>query len=130
VLLTLGFAAADLARLRLRIGLGALDAGLDADRTADFVLAVNEMAENAIVHGGGQGRLLLATEDGDLQCSITDSGPGFRQRPAPGPELTGPGTAAVPDGHRGIPLARQLTDSLHIATTGAGTTVTVLVRVG
>ena len=49
-------------------------AGLSDGRTRDLVLAVHELAANAVRHGAGQGRLRLwATPDG-VRCEVTDDG--------------------------------------------------------
>jgi anti-sigma regulatory factor (Ser/Thr protein kinase) len=116
-LLQMRFTGADLARLRLRVRDAALAAGLDESRCEELVLAVYELACNAIVHGGGAGRLLLSQVDGSVRCQITDNGPGFAGTPA---DDTAPGG--------GLWLARQLTDEIEIGRGDGGTVVTLLVR--
>jgi anti-sigma regulatory factor (Ser/Thr protein kinase) len=39
------------------------------------VLAVHELAANAVRHGGGAGRVQLRTADGALHCVVSDAGP-------------------------------------------------------
>ncbi|WP_305787647.1 ATP-binding protein [Symbioplanes lichenis] len=89
------------------------------DRRDGFVLAVNEVITNVVLHGGGGGRLVLALTAGDLWCTITDSGPGIPeefQRPPEVPE-------AFDVGGRGIWLAYQLCDEVTMATGPIGTTI-------
>jgi len=120
--LKMHFTGADLPRLRLLVGDGAAAAGLDENRCEELVLAVYELACNAILHGGGAGRLLLSRADGSVRCQVSDDGPGF-------PDATTP-DAALPGG--GLWLARQLTDGLEIdggADRGpGGAVVTLMVR--
>lgn len=123
-LLELPFTMADLARLRLRVTRRSEDAGLCEPRLSDFVLAVHEVASNAVVHGGGKGRLHLARTAVGLRCVIADSGPGLpRVRPC--------ASATLPDGEeaengRGLWLAQALTDHFDLAACEAGTTVTMV----
>src|SRR5947209_12165406 len=53
----LDFGAGPLEALRWLVGRAAADAGLDASRAADIVLAVHELATNTMRHGGGRGTL-------------------------------------------------------------------------
>jgi anti-sigma regulatory factor (Ser/Thr protein kinase) len=114
-LLDIRFTGAGLPMLRLRVGTAAAAAGLDEARCEELVLAVYELACNAIVHGGGGGGNLLLTQAGDaVHCQVSDHGPGF----------AGAGT-----GRRGgLWLAEQLTDRIEIddgAVRGAVVTLTV-----
>ncbi|MEC4019779.1 ATP-binding protein [Streptomyces sp. H27-D2] len=123
-LLELLFTAADLPKLRTGIGECAALAGLCDTRRADFVLAVHEVACNAVEHGGGGGRLLLSSHDGTLHCRITDNGPGFSADLIP-PQPPGIESG---EGGRGLWLTRELTDRLEIAAAGAvGAVVTLVV---
>ena len=49
-------------------------AGLDANRTADLVLAVSEVATNSVLHGGGGGHLRGWQEGNQLICEVRDNG--------------------------------------------------------
>jgi serine/threonine-protein kinase RsbW len=96
-------------------------AGLADEALRDFVLAVQELMTNAVRHGGGWGRLCLR-RDGDLLiCAVTDCGPGFAGDPARH------GRLPAPDAHggRGLFLAQQMTDNLHVSSGRTGVTVTV-----
>lgn len=97
--------------------LGGRAAELSVSRTADLVLAVNEIATNSLVHGGGHARLLLWLVPGGVVCEIRDLGTiddplVGRVRPAP----------SRPDG-RGIWLANQLCDLVQIRSSPRGTHV-------
>ena len=124
--LQMQFTGADLPRLRLLVGDGAAAAGLDENRCEELVLAVYELACNAILHGGGAGRLMLSRADGSVRCQVSDDGPGFPD--ATTHDAATP-DAALPGG--GLWLARQLTDGIEIG--GAdrgpgGAVVTLMVR--
>ncbi|WP_327352342.1 ATP-binding protein [Streptomyces sp. NBC_01304] len=121
-LLELPFVAADLALLRHLVSRRSEDAGLSDPRLSDFVLAVHEVASNAIVHGGGKGRILLDRADGGLRCSIADQGPGFT---APTPPGSLPAADEAEHG-RGLWLARALADRFEVVVDAAGTTVTLV----
>ncbi len=114
-LLELDFAQDDLPRLRVLVDQYAAWAGLAEPRRGDFVLAADAVARNAVEHGGGSGRLLLRRAFGALECTISDSGPGFASSVIP--ELA-PGLGGSHCG-RGLWLTRLITDRLVIAG-GAG----------
>jgi anti-sigma regulatory factor (Ser/Thr protein kinase) len=121
LLLDMFFTAADLSRLRRCLDDVARLAGLAEPRRGEFVLAVHEVTGNAIQHGGGRGRARLWYADGTLRCRVTDDGPGLTDAAIP---------AALPapdfgeDG-RGLWLARELSDRLHI-TGGEGSAIVTL----
>lgn len=119
VLLHIRFTGADLPMLRLRVGTAAVAAGLDEARCDELVLAVYELACNAIVHGGGAGNLLLTRADDAVHCQVSDDGPGF---------------ADAGTGRRGgLWLAGQLSDGVEIddgALGGAVVTLTIGCRSG
>lgn len=116
------FGREDVAELRCRIEECAALAGLGEPRRSDFVLAVHEVACNAVEHGGGGGRLQLYRRGGGLCCRVTDSGPGFSEAAIPDePPGLFPG-----EGGRGLWLTRQLTDRLEIGSRRAGAVVTLV----
>lgn len=117
--LELGFGAWQLHDVRAALEEALLAAGYGRVRAEDVVLAVNEVATNAVEHGAAQARLTLWIDGGDVVCEISDTGrlvdplPGLR---APHP--------AHPRG-RGVWIARQLCDVLHVWADASGTHVRV-----
>ena len=68
------FARRPLSDARHFVGALADDAGIQRSRRGDLVLAVGELANNSIVHGGGSGRVRAWREDGAFVCEVTDGG--------------------------------------------------------
>ncbi|GAA0523772.1 hypothetical protein GCM10010172_00180 [Paractinoplanes ferrugineus] len=96
-----------------------VDVGLVGDRLHGFVLAVNEVITNVVLHAGGRGRVLLWLADDSAWCSVSDSGPGIPARFLRPPEVP----EAFEVGGRGIWLAYQLCDEVTVATGPIGTTI-------
>ncbi|MFR9806225.1 ATP-binding protein [Pseudonocardia sp. RS010] len=94
-------------------------AGLDPERTADLVLAVNEIATNSLEHGPGSARLRLWARDG-LVAEVYDVG----RMAVPFPGMVAPPTSGVRG--RGLWLASELTDVLQVWSDDSGTTVRLL----
>ena len=79
------FTAADITTLRHAVAKFAEDNGLTDLTRYRFVLAVHEIAVNAVQHGGGKGHLELWYANSHLHCRITDYGLGTSIRPDPSP---------------------------------------------
>jgi anti-sigma regulatory factor (Ser/Thr protein kinase) len=94
-------------------------AGFSGDRLQAFVLAINEVITNVVLHAGGHGRIVLRPAGGSTWCTVTDSGPGIPKRFQDPPQV--PETFEV--GGRGIWLAHRLCDEVTMATGPIGTTV-------
>lgn len=90
-------------------------------RVTDIVLAVHEVASNAIVHGGGRGHLRVERAGDELVFHVKD-GNGSPTRP-----VVRPPDPDAPRG-RGLWLAEHLADLLHIDTTPGATSVHLHVR--
>jgi serine/threonine-protein kinase RsbW len=75
-LLDVGFTRPDLPLVRVRLLMTLLRAGLREPMLGAFVHAVLEVVSNAVVHGGGEGRLIALTANGEVRCEVTDRGPG------------------------------------------------------
>lgn len=97
-------------------------AGLAGRQLQGFVLAADELLTNAIVHGGGTGRLRCWVSGHRLHCEVSDAGPGL-----PAHHKAGELPAADRPSGRGIWLVRRLCDDLAITTGRCGTTVRVSV---
>lgn len=139
------FSWSDLGRLRRLVAARCAAAGLSGPQVEDFVLAIHEIAANAIMHAGAGGRLILRRTGAGLRCLITDTAPAI---PLASPPLDNvvefPGSLGVPDSladarerrerepagtesGRGLWLAAQLADELSI-TTGPESTVVSLYK--
>lgn len=107
------FGVDDLRELRALVADWAARAGLAAQRAEDFVLAVNEIATNAVQHGSPAAVLELSAVGRDsVQAEIRDTGPGM------------PAARPVGDlGGWGLGVARQVCDEVTVTTGGAGTSV-------
>ncbi|WP_306820009.1 ATP-binding protein [Streptomyces sp. DSM 40750] len=127
LLLKRHFTGETLPQVRAQVEDTAAAEGLGGVRLGEFTLAVSEIAANAVEHAGGHGRLELRRLPHELECRITDNGPGFILTI---PELL-PGLTESCRG-RGLWLAHLVTDRLTVTTdaTGAGAEVTLAVRLG
>jgi anti-sigma regulatory factor (Ser/Thr protein kinase) len=120
-LVAVEFGRSDLGPVRRRVTAAATQAGLFGIRLQSFVLAVNEMTTNAVLHGGGLGRLRLWRAGQQLVCEISDAGPGL-----PDGQVT-PDTPPPPEATngRGLWLTRILCDRFSLSSNRYGTTVRV-----
>jgi anti-sigma regulatory factor (Ser/Thr protein kinase) len=107
-----------LATLRDFVTAHASKVGADSRSVAPFVQAVDEIATNAIEHGGGSGVLQVWTGHQTVLCEVSDDGPGL-QDPLAGQLPRPPGQV----GGCGLWLARQFSDLLELHSDPAGTTV-------
>ncbi len=115
---SVAFGSGDLPALRQLVETQARTAGLPVARRQDAVLTVDEIASNAVRHGGGAGRLELWAAQGWLCFRIADDGRGLLVGASPG--MPDP---AEPNG-RGLWIATQLADQLTVDSGPTGTTVT------
>jgi anti-sigma regulatory factor (Ser/Thr protein kinase) len=113
------FGAHEIAVLRHEVSARLTTVGLTGDRLHSFVLAVNEVITNVVLHAGGQGRIVVRVTGGSAWCTVTDSGPGIPARFLDQPEV--PETFDL--GGRGIWLTHQLCDEVTLATGPIGTTI-------
>lgn len=109
-------------RVRQVVAAHAAAAGLSPARAGDAVIAVHELAANAVRHGAGRGVLRVHNHDGAVRCQVQDSGkPGF------------PGIAAdqweYEPGH-GLWVAQGLADEMNVTSGPGGTSVTVTFTLG
>jgi anti-sigma regulatory factor (Ser/Thr protein kinase) len=70
----LEFSAATLHEVREDVVAHAAMAGIAGDRAIDVMLAVHELAANAVRHGAGRGRLRMHVSAGSLYCEVSDAG--------------------------------------------------------
>ena len=136
-LLDVVFGWADFAKLRRLVWRQCADAGLAGTRLDDFVLAVHEIAANAIVHAGAGGRLVLRRAANGLRCVVADTAaesmapcPAPRRAELPEPD-GGPAGCTEPigaDSGRGLWLAATLADELSITSGPDSTVVSLCMR--
>lgn len=93
--------------------------GLSAERTADLVLAVNELATNSVLHAGGTGTLRIWQENGTLMAEVRDEG--RLEDPLLGRTRPAPDQASG----RGLWLVNNLCDLVQMRTLPNGTVVRV-----
>lgn len=105
----LTFALGDLQVVRRVVESAAVGAGLPAARTGEMVLAVNEIATNAVIHGRSPAKLRVWKPEGELVFEVSDAGDGIRD------VLAGQLSPAVgvPAG-RGLWLTRLLSDAVEV----------------
>jgi len=119
----LSFGIPTLCDVRALVDAHAARAGLTRERTADLLLAVNEVATNSLLHGGGRGTLRVWRAEDVLVCEVRDGGSiedplAGRRRPT-----------SDAKGGRGLWLANQLCELVQVRTFLAGGVVRLHMRV-
>jgi serine/threonine-protein kinase RsbW len=119
------FRASDLPQVRRSTASWALRAGMPADAADDFVIAVNEIATNAVRHGSPVATLRLQVDGHAGLAEIRDQGrwpDALTATPLP--------HRAAENGGMGLEVARMVCDGLQIDATAAGTAVLLRMRLG
>jgi anti-sigma regulatory factor (Ser/Thr protein kinase) len=98
-------------------------AGMTPAAVTDLTIAINELAANAVEHGGGSGELALWPDGDYLVAQVTDAG--RLTDPLIGRIPVGPD---VPGGGRGLLLVNQLCDLVRTYAGPDGTTTRVHVH--
>ena len=118
------FDADTLSGLRKAVLAEAAAAGMPRDRATDVMLAVHELAANAVRHGAGAGRLAMHVRDGRLYCQVSDVGP-----VSAGGQAVRGGAAArawpVQRGH-GLWIVQAAADQMSVASGSDGSQVTAV----
>jgi anti-anti-sigma factor len=108
--------------LRAAVAAHGSQAGLSDGRTRDLVLAVHELAANAVRHGAGQGRLRMWATPEAVRCEVTDDGvDGTGEEPAEA------AVWHVEPGH-GLWLVRRIADGASVQSDPSGTVAAVSFR--
>jgi anti-sigma regulatory factor (Ser/Thr protein kinase) len=121
------FDASSLSALRASTQACAAQAGMPAERATDVVIALHELAANAVRHGAGSGRLRIWDHVGALYCRVDDDGSAAGP---PGPIGAGSASQNLADrwprepGH-GLWLARQVADQLTLRSDSRGTSAVI-----
>ncbi len=102
-------------QLRAAVSAHGAEAGLPPARVGDLVLAVHELAANAVRHGAGHGRLLIWRNHQALHCQVTDDGAA---------QVTGNADWGAEPGH-GLWLVRQVADQASWRSAADGTTALI-----
>jgi anti-sigma regulatory factor (Ser/Thr protein kinase) len=92
-------------------------AGVPESRLPDLILAVNEAATNALIHGEGSCELRIWQDAGQIISEVTDHG--FLDEPLAGRRRPAPGLLSG----RGVWLMNQLCDLVELRPTETGTSV-------
>jgi serine/threonine-protein kinase RsbW len=108
------FSLGDLRRVRRVVAEWAAQAGLRDPRADDFVIAVHEIAANAVRYGSPVARLELRVVGAVAQAEVRDSGH-WPSGPAGPPD---PGRGGM-----GLPVARRVCDDVAICRRASGSTV-------
>ena len=124
LILEQAFDSDSLYALRAAVAAHAAQAGVPQTQVYDLVVAVHELATNAIRHGAGHGWLRVWEHGGVLHCQVSDDGAARADGAA-----SGAGTAAADSwpaehGH-GLWLIRQVADQTSLRTGPGGTVATV-----
>jgi anti-anti-sigma factor len=128
--------------LRAAVAAHATQAGLARGRAEDLVIAVHELAANAVRHGAGHGRLRIWRSDQALLCEVSDDGvppPAGDDVPQPAaddgvpPPAGSHGDPAVQwrtePGH-GLSLVRQVADRASLTSGPDGTLAAISFALG
>jgi len=118
---TLTFDASSLGDVRRAVAGIGVAAGMDVERLADLVTAVNEVATNSVRHGGGSGTLLVWQDSRSVLCEVRDRG----RYAEPLADRRRPLSTREPSG---LWLANRLCDLVQIRTYPTGTVVRLIVR--
>lgn len=118
------FDADSLREVRGMLAIYAAQAGLSEERTTDLLLAVNEVATNSLLHGGGRGAVCIWIQRDALICEVRDEGriedPLVGRRRPPSDS----------HGGRGLWLANQLCELVQLRTFATGGVVRLHMRLG
>src|SRR5579863_378157 len=137
-ILDMTFDTGTLSALRAQVQARARQAGFPDARSAEIVLALHELAANAVRHGGGAGRLRIWNLARAWRCQVDDgllaraapAGPGASHEHSGGTGATG--TSGLEDmsswqvrpGH-GLSVVRQAADQMQVLSGPHGTSATV-----
>jgi anti-sigma regulatory factor (Ser/Thr protein kinase) len=114
------FTTADLGTIRALVRRAALAADLSPARAEDLVLAVNELAVNAILYAGGAGTVTVRAVPDGLAVEVCDQGPGLPagfSTELPAPDATG---------GRGLWLVHRLCQQVRFTNGVQGNTVSLV----
>lgn len=120
---TFGSEPGELGILRGIVWQYAVRAGLSRLGVDSLTVAVNEIATNSQLHGGGRGILRLWTQDGSVVCEVSDAG-----RISGSPLLGRTFPRLEERSGRGLWLVNQLCDLVQIRSGPSGTVIRLHLR--
>src|SRR5690349_1142608 len=127
--------------VRATVAAHASEAGIQEGRVRNVVLAVHELAANAVRHGAGQGRMRLWVTGDGIRCELTDAGAppvgangddqdtGSRDAASAGAAFPAAARWPVEHGH-GLWLVREIADQFSLESGPSGTVAIVDFRAG
>ena len=121
------FDADSLYPLRAAVAAHASQAGMPEGRVGDLVLAVHELATNAVWHGAGHGRLRFWKTADAVMCEVSDDGVAGGDTGDHGPADAA--SWSIDFGH-GLWLVRQVADQTSIRAGADGTVAVVSFALG
>jgi len=115
----------ELGALRALVQAEAVEAGVPRGRLPEFLIAVHEVAMNAVTHGGGNAVARTWADERSFVCEVRDYGPGLSET------LAGylPPERGKERG-RGLWLARQICDYVQVLSRDGETQVRLHVKRG
>jgi anti-sigma regulatory factor (Ser/Thr protein kinase) len=124
-ILDMMFDSGTLHLVRADVQARAIRAGFPDPRVEDMVLAVHELAANAVHHGAGAGRLRIWNVAGSLHAQVDDGALASGDPAAPaGHEDGAVGSWLATPGH-GLWVVQQVADQLQVMSSAQGTRATV-----
>ena len=125
------FDGGSLYAVRATVAAHASEAGMPEGRVRNVVLAVHELAANAVRHGAGQGQVRLWITGDGIRCEVTDAG-----IPPAGADGDGDGDGSrdaalwpVEHGH-GLWLVRRIADHVSLESGPSGTVAVASFHLG
>src|SRR5690242_2791050 len=124
--------------VRATVAAHASEAGIQEGRIRSVVLAVHELAANAVRHGAGQGQMRLWVTGDGIRCEMTDAGapPAGANGDGDGQDTRSRDAASagaarwpVEHGH-GLWLVREIADQFSLESGPSGTVAVVSFHVG
>lgn len=124
--------------VRATVAAHASEAGIQEGRVRNVVLAVHELAANAVRHGAGQGRMRLWVTGDGIRCELTDAGAPLAGANGDGDDQdtrardaasAGAERWPVEHGH-GLWLVREVADQFSLESGPSGTVAVVSFHAG
>jgi anti-sigma regulatory factor (Ser/Thr protein kinase) len=118
------FTGADIADVRALVRAAGDAAGVAPDQLDNLLVAVSEIATNAILHGSAMGSVTVEHLGASLTVEISDNGGGLPE------ELVADRPPAAAIGGRGLWLARQMCPQMQVTSSPRGVTARLTVQGG